>query len=88
MTHCKSTFSQNTSKCILTLFDDQIIWLDQLSVDIRSKTKHVVDRGAIVRGIIAATMDGDLQLDDATTEDEIKQLICGRLKTNECKTTI
>jgi len=88
MTESKSYFSQTTSKCMLTLLNDQVVWLDQLSVNIRSKTKGVVDRGAIVRSIITAAMESDLVLDTVSSEEEIKQLICERLKTNECKTTL
>lgn len=78
----KAQYNGNASKTMLTLLDDQIVWLDQLSVDIRYNTKGIVDRGAIVRALIAAIKDSGIDLAHSESETGIRKIITESLDKN------
>lgn len=77
--HPKKSVS-NAVKSTVTFSNDQIVWLDRLSSDIRATTMAIVDRGAIIRAIISAVEQSHIDLSKATSEDQIKNLICAKLK--------
>lgn len=77
--HQKKAVS-NAVKSTVTFSNNQIVWLDRLSSDIRATTMAIVDRGAIIRAIISAVEQSQIDLCNATSEDQIKNLVCAKLK--------
>ena len=77
--HQKKSIS-NAVKSTVTFSNNQIVWLDRLSSDIRANTMAIVDRGAIIRAIISAVEQSQIDLCNATSEDQIKNLVCTKLK--------
>ena len=77
--HQKKAVS-NAVKSTVTFSNNQIVWLDRLSSDIRATTMAIVDRGAIICAIISAVEQSQIDLCNATSEDQIKNLVCAKLK--------
>ena len=77
--HQKKSIS-NAVKSTVTFSNNQIVWLDRLSSDIRANTMAIVDRWAIIRAIISAVEQSQIDLCNATSEDQIKNLVCTKLK--------
>lgn len=75
----KSRYKSDITQCMITLFHDQVIWLDRLTITIRSKSKKAINRGAVVRSIIEAIMESNLKLNKSKSADEIKERIKERL---------
>lgn len=73
-------FPDGAVKSTVTFTNAQIVWLDRLSSDIRATTMTIIDRGAIIRAIISAVEQSKLDLCNATSEDQIKNIICAKLK--------
>jgi hypothetical protein len=62
-------------KSTVTLFNSQVVWTQHLSASIREKSKSIVDRSAIIRAILTATINSGIDLRDCKTEDEVTQAI-------------
>lgn len=69
-----------TVKSTVTFNNSQIVWLDRLSADIRASTMAIVDRGAIIRAIITAIEKSNVDLCGASSEEQIRDIICEQLK--------
>jgi hypothetical protein len=67
-------------KSTVTFHNGQIVFLDRLSSDIRANNMAIVDRGALIRGIISAVQHSRINLSNATSEEEVKTLIASKLK--------
>jgi hypothetical protein len=78
-THVKKSVG-SAVKSTVTFNNNQIVWLDRLSSDIRATTMAIVDRGAIIRAIISAVEQSSIDLCNATSEDQIRDLVCAKLK--------
>lgn len=68
------------AKASLTLKLQDILWLDRLSADIREQTGEVLDRGAILRGVLSAVQDSEIDLRKCKTEKEIADTMAKKLK--------
>ncbi len=70
------------AKASLTLKLSSVLFLDRLSCDIRSNTNAIVDRGAILRGVIEAIESSGISLDlskcasEADITNTIKDRLC------------
>ena len=73
--------ADNFVKSTVTFTNSQIVWLDRLSSDIRATTMSIVDRGALIRAIITAVEQSNIDLSSANSEEQIKDIICAKLKT-------
>lgn len=67
-------------KATITFYNNQVAWLDHLSADIRQNTFAVVDRGSILRAIIGALQDSEIDLSQLRTEQAIRDVIAAKLK--------
>jgi len=76
----KSRYKSDIAQCMITLFHDQVIWLDRLTIAIRSKSKKAINRGAVVRSLIEAVIESDLKLNKSKSAEEIKERIKERIK--------
>ena len=72
--------SDSAVKSTVTFNNSQIVWLDRLSADIRSSTMAIIDRGAIIRAILAAIEKSNIDLCSATSEEQVCDIICEKLK--------
>lgn len=70
----------NFVKSTVTFYNEQIVWLDRLSADIRSNTMAIVDRGSIIRAVISAVMKSGIDLTHLESEEQIRDTILKHLK--------
>lgn len=73
------TPNSQTVKSTVTLRNNQLVWLDQFSVNIRSSKGIVVDRGALIRSILDAIMQSGIDLSTVDSEMELTKLLLRRL---------
>ncbi len=67
-------------KVTVVLKDRQILFLDRLALDIRATTGAAVARAEIIRALIDAVEAAEIDLTDATSEDEVRNIVLERLK--------
>jgi hypothetical protein len=67
-------------KSTVTFYNSQIVWLDRLSATMREKSKAVVDRSAIIRGILRGIEESGVDLSGARSEEEIRAGVLDKLK--------
>jgi hypothetical protein len=69
------------TKATLSLRLNDVLWLDQLSIDIRKTTGQICDRGAVLRGLLSGIREAGISLDlqRCSTEEEIASDIKARL---------
>jgi hypothetical protein len=72
---------ESFSKVTVILLDRQVDWLDQLALNIRSKTKYSASRAEILRAMIDAIQESEIDLTVVKSETEIKQTISNQIKT-------
>lgn len=66
-------------KITTVLFNRQVVYLDRLSNDIRAKTGAVVRRTEIIRALVDALAESDLDLTTTTSEAEVKNVLAKKL---------
>jgi len=71
---------QDYTKASLTLRLRDILWLDRLCADIREQTGAILDRGGLLRGLIAAVQDSGIDLRGCSTEEQISESIASKLR--------
>jgi hypothetical protein len=69
------------SKVSVVLFDRQILHLDRLSTDIRSKSGKVLNRAEIIRALIDGFIDSGLDITSSGSEGDIRAKVARRLGT-------
>lgn len=62
-------------KTMLTLREDQTLWLDRLALDVRSNTKAIIDRGTVIRALIDHLIESGIDLSNVTGEESIKETL-------------
>lgn len=72
--------TENWTKATVVLRDKQIHWLDKLALDIRHNTKASVSRAELIRGILAAIEESEIDLSKTKSESEIKNCILNHFK--------
>ena len=81
----QATDSKNPSETVkstVTLFNHQIVSLDRICTTIREKSKTAIDRSALIRAILTAIVDNQIDLSPAQSESEISTIIADRLLIN------
>lgn len=68
------------TKVTVVLFNRQIVFLDRLSNDIRAKTGAAIRRAEIIRALIDALTESDIDLTAATSESKLKAELIAKLK--------
>ena len=68
------------SKITVVLLDRQIAFLDRLSADVRLKTGKAVSRAQLIRALIDFILKSDIDLSEATTEDDVIGKLMASLK--------
>ena len=72
--------SETWSKVSVVLFDRQIVRLDRLASDIRQTTGHVMNRAALIRGVLDGLFDSHVDLQTAGSEPELRARIAHHLR--------
>lgn len=67
------------TKVTVVLFNRQIVFLDRLAANIRAKTGAAVSRAQLIRALIDAITESDIDLTTATSEHDVKSTLIARL---------
>ena len=63
----------------VVLFNRQIVFLDRLAANIRAQSGAAISRAQLIRALLDAVADADVDLTTATSENDLKATILGRL---------
>jgi hypothetical protein len=67
------------TKVTVVLFDRQIVFLDRLAANIRAQSGAAISRAQLIRSLVDAVSDADVDLTSATSEADLKATILARL---------
>ena len=67
------------TKVTVVLFDRQIVFLDRLAASIRAQSGAAISRAQLIRALVDAVADADIDLTPSTSEADLKATILGRL---------
>lgn len=67
------------TKVTVVLFNRQIVFLDRLAANIRAKSGAAISRAQLIRALLDAVADADVDLTAATSENDLKTTILARL---------
>ena len=68
------------TKVTVVLFNRQIVFLDRLAANIRAQSGAAISRAQLIRALLDAVADADIDLTTARTEAELKAAILARLE--------
>lgn len=67
------------TKVTVVLFNRQIVFLDRLAANIRAQSGAAISRAQLIRALIDALSDGDIDLTTARSERDLKATLLARL---------
>ncbi len=67
------------TKVTVVLFNRQIVFLDRLAANIRAQSGAAISRAQLIRSVVDAISDADIDLTTATSEADLKATILARL---------
>ena len=67
------------TKVTVVLFNRQIVFLDRLAANIRAQSGAAISRAQLIRALLDAVADADVDLTAATSEADLKATILSRL---------
>ncbi len=67
------------TKVTVVLFNRQIVFLDRLAANIRAQSGAAISRAQLIRALLDASSDADIDLTAATSEADLKATILARL---------
>jgi hypothetical protein len=67
------------TKVTVVLFNRQIVFLDRLAANIRAQSGAAISRAQLIRALLDAVADADVDLTAATSETDLKAVILARL---------
>jgi hypothetical protein len=67
------------TKVTVVLFNRQIVFLDRLAANIRAQNGAAISRAQLLRSLVDAIADADIDLTTATSEADLKSTILARL---------
>ena len=67
------------TKVTVVLFNRQIVFLDRLAANIRAQSGAAISRAQLIRALVDAVADADIDLTSATSEGDLKTTILSRL---------
>jgi hypothetical protein len=75
----RPSHTEHWTKVTVVLFDRQIVFLDRLGADIRAASGVAISRAHVIRALIDALGDSDLDLTGTRSEADLKALLTARL---------
>jgi hypothetical protein len=73
--------TETWSKVSVVLFDRQIVHLDRVSTDVRSRSGKVLNRAEIIRALIDGLIDSGMDITTAGSEADLRARVARRLGT-------
>jgi hypothetical protein len=67
------------TKVTVVLFNRQIVFLDRLAANIRAQSGAAISRAQLIRSVVDAITDADIDLTAATSETDLKATMLARL---------
>ncbi len=67
------------TKVTVVLFNRQIVYLDRLASDIRAETGAAIKRAELIRALVDALAESDVDLTTASSEWELKDILAAQL---------
>lgn len=67
------------TKVTVVLFNRQIVFLDRLAANIRARSGAAISRAQLIRALLDAVADADLDLTSSTSETDLKATMLARL---------
>ena len=67
------------TKVTVVLFNRQIVFLDRLAASIRAQSGAAISRAQLIRALVDAIGEGDIDLTTARSEADLKATILARL---------
>lgn len=67
------------TKVTVVLFNRQIVFLDRLAASIRAQNGAAISRAQLIRALLDAVADADLDLTASTSEADLKATLLARL---------
>jgi hypothetical protein len=67
------------TKVTVVLFNRQIVFLDRVAANIRAQSGAAISRAQLIRALLDAVTDADVNLTGATSETDLKAIILARL---------
>jgi hypothetical protein len=67
------------TKVTVVLFNRQIVFLDRLAANIRAQSGAAISRAQLIRALLDAVADADVDLTSAMSEADLKATILARL---------
>src|SRR5262245_26377466 len=67
------------TKVTVVLFNRQIVFLDRLAANIRAQSGAAISRAQLIRALLDAVADADIDLTAATSEADLKTTLLSRL---------
>ena len=67
------------TKVTVVLFNRQIVFLDRLAANIRAQSGAAISRAQLIRALLDAVADAEIDLTLATSEADLKATILARL---------
>lgn len=67
------------TKVTVVLFDRQIVFLDRVAANIRAQSGAAISRAQLIRALVDAMADADLDLTASRSEADLKATILSRL---------
>ena len=75
----RPSHTEHWTKVTVVLFDRQIVFLDRLGADIRAASGVAISRAHVIRALIDALSESDLDLTGTRSEADLKALLSARL---------
>ena len=75
----RPSHTEHWTKVTVVLFDRQIVFLDRLSADIRATSGVAISRAHVIRALVDALSDSDLDLTGTRSEADLKAILTARL---------
>lgn len=67
------------TKVTVVLFNRQIVFLDRLAANIRAQSGAAISRAQLIRALVDAVADADIDLTSSTSEADLKATLLARL---------
>jgi len=75
----RPSHTENWTKVTVVLFDRQIVFLDRLGADIRAASGVAISRAHVIRALIDALSESDLDLTGTRSESDLRAILTARL---------
>jgi hypothetical protein len=68
------------TKVTVVLFDRQIVFLDRVAASIRAQSGVAISRAQLIRALLDAATETNIDLTSAASEAELKAVVLARLR--------